>query len=248
MNVIDDTTTHRKTNDYTSADAGPVKMVDNYITLDPEHPYASLNSNDDISESHKTVNKEQKDDSSSITEGEAISHDYFILSADNAYSYAGVVGTNSAPNDNKEKGSYIASETTGVEGKVGIQSKKHSSESHNYFVLEPQNLNTSVVLVTSLETHEHQSLREQKNKVDDQGQPTIDGQGYPILAPEDIYNTIDPDDVVIQTLPDNEYNVVGIKRKKAVQDKNYDILKPVDGTQDNDEYSHTSDFQTKANE
>ena len=241
---VNDTTTDRSTNHYTSIDVGSVKKADN-ITLDPEYSYASLKTKGDITGILPTVDEEQKDSSASTVAAELINHDYFILSHENAYSYANADVAKSGPVIAKIKGICTTTTSSGVDIVAGIQAGKSDGKQHNYYVLEQQNLNTAIVPNTKLG---QQSLRTERTKAHKDGQPNVDGQGYLILEPVDTYNTIDPEDVVIQTLPDNEYNIVDIKQKKVVQDKNYDILKPANGTQNNDEYSHTSDFQRKANE
>ena len=151
------------------------------------------------------------------------------------------------------------------------QSTDDRSEAHNYFVLEPQNpvganqtfpqtIKTLQVETTDMEaaqSHDYFVLEPQKPPVETSIPPKTTAtraggstetekakhQNYHALEPQDTYSSIDPDDVVIQTLPENEYNMINMKGKATIsRDPNYGTLETVDqighGIEDSSDYSH----------
>ena len=157
------------------------------------------------------------------------------------------------------------------DGKPSKQSTDDSSEAHNYFVLEPQNplganqkfpqtIKTLQVDTTDMEaaqSHDYFVLEPQKPPAETSIPPKITAtraggltetekakhQNYHALEPQDTYTSIDPDDVVIQTLPENEYNMIDMKGKATIsRDPNYGTLETVDqignDIEDSGDYSH----------
>ena len=229
-----DATRHRRTNDYTSPD----------VCVDLEYSYASLNTNTDGDRTHKTLGEEEKNNLSSTVAPKTINPDYFILSPANVYSYANAAEA--------EFGKHKGLCTPTAPPRTDTVAGKHTGQSvegeHTYFVLEQPNRNTTVTPNTKSETYDEQSLRNQRTNGDQEGQAKVDGHGYLIIEPVDTYNTINPDDVIIQTLPDDEYNIVDMKPSKPAQTGYYDTLKQPGNSLDGDEYSHTSDVKRKTNE
>ena len=224
-----DATTHRRTNDYTSPD----------VCVDLEYAYASLNTNTDGDRIHKTLEEEEK----STVAPKTVNHDYFILSPANVYSYANATEAEFG----KHKGLCIPTSPPRIDTIAGKQTGQSVDGGHTYFVLEQENLKRAVTPNTKTETYDQESLRNQRTNGDQDGQAKVDGHGYLIIEPVDTYTTINPDDVIIQTLPDDEYNVVDMKPSNAAQAGYYDMLKQPGSSLSGDEYSHTSDVQGKTN-
>ena len=118
-------------------------------------------------------------------------------------------------------------------GKTSIESgahaEQHGSEEHYYTDIEQQNQNKAVVPTTK-------SISYDKQKAN------FDGQGHTSGEPVYSNDKVGANDVIIQTLPDEEYNVIGIEPNKMVADNNYDTLKH-DRRPGNVEYSQTSDLK-----
>ena len=118
------------------------------------------------------------------------------------------------------------------------------TQSNDYFVLEPEIGNSALatdsklVRPTSDEKSEEKCVKYQANN-----NLTND---YFTLEPQDTYSSIDPHDVDIQTLPDNEYNVLhAIKTEGPDTVSRYNAGKKTDNT---DEYSHITNTALAGND
>lgn len=133
-----------------------------------------------------------------------------------------------------------------AEGKTsinsGVQAGQSCSEEHYYTDIEQQTPKKAAVPTTNSVSFDKQWLRQQKRNSFDEEKRKFDGQGYISGEPEYSNDGIGATDVIIQTLPDEEYNVIGIEPNKMVKDNNYDTLKNDRGP-GYGEYSHTSEFK-----
>ena len=198
-----------------------------YFVLEPEN----------IPLSHRIGKKnESQNESTPVDSKEAAneSHDYFVLEPHNS-----------------------ASATNGVTQKTAEDSDKaHVTKNHNYFVLEPQTAhdtesetrktnetaNLDMVGAQGTQNHNYANRNMQTANTIAQKTPTTTTSNYFVSEPHDTYSSIDPDDVVVQTLPENEYNVINMKGNPVSRDPNYGTLKTA-GQIDKDieesgEYSH----------
>ena len=146
-----------------------------------------------------------------------------------------------------------------------------ASQNHDYFVLEPQKPQTDSLIPQKTTETGTAGLSETKTKnnqnyefaVEPPGnnqnyefavEPPENNQNYEFaVEPQDTYSSIDPDDVVIQTLPENEYNVINMTGKATVsRDPNYGTLETVDqkatDIEDSGEYSHIGNDSKKKQE
>lgn len=105
-------------------------------------------------------------------------------------------------------------------------------DTHNYFVLEPQ---------SPFEANFESNTANEVNDIKKPETETSSSQNYFVLEPRDTYSSIDPNDVVVQTLPDDEYNVLNTKSKGVILDPKYDAIKAKKhekGMNEIDDYSH----------
>ena len=123
--------------------------------------------------------------------------------------------------------------------------EKETTQNHNYFVLEPQSPQAA-----------HSETSKRKATTSDITQ-TEEGKhhNYFVLEPQDTYSSIDPDDVLVQTLPENDYNVINMKGKPVSKDPNYGTLITAgqigQDVEESGEYSHiqnNSDNKLDVNE
>ena len=111
--------------------------------------------------------------------------------------------------------------------------EKETTQNHNYFVLESQNSQIAVSEPpkTNATTTSDLTLAEKAKH-----------HNYFVLEPQDTYSSIDPDDVLVQTLPENEYNMINMKGKPVNRDPNYGTLSTANqigkDVGENNEYSH----------
>ena len=125
---------------------------------------------------------------------------------------------------------------------------QEASQNHDYFVLEPQKPQTDSLIPQKTTVTGTAALSETKTKNNQNYEfavePPGNNQNYEFaLEPQDTYSSIDPDDVVIQTLPENEYNVINMTGKATIsRDPNYGTLETADQKakeiEDSGEYSH----------
>ena len=128
------------------------------------------------------------------------------------------------------------------------------TQNHNYFVLEPQNTKAANTYP------QKKSLTPLPDSSDPDKAQRQQSYDYFELEPQNTYSSIDPDDVVVQTLPENEYNTINMKNIPVSRDPNYGSLQTVGQTgkdiggnggyshiqnnsitkMDLNEYSHTS--------
>lgn len=136
---------------------------------------------------------------------------------------------------------------------------KETDESHNYFLLEPQNTNSSACLNTTdiRDRHEEEGLANNHNYLALEPQDTSssnyaynvnvhknevnDNHDYFVLEPHD--DNIRKNEIIrgVQTLPDNEYNVLGLKSDRICHGPDYGTMKsgqPGSIENDSADYSH----------
>ena len=181
----------------------------------------------------KTANNYLADQSSDNRSG---GHNYFVLEPQNLMEANPIVTeTNkSAPTD------------------------QDASQNHDYFVLEPRKPQTDSSIPQETTATGTAGLSETKTKNNQNYEfavePPGNNQNYEFaFEPRDTYSSIEPDDVIIQTLPENEYNVINMTGKVATsRDPNYGTLdtvgkkgKEIEGR---GEYSHIGQDTNKNKE
>lgn len=107
----------------------------------------------------------------------------------------------------------------------------NDTENHSCFILESQN------------TQSADSVLPLKKETAQANEPELDkgGHNYFVLEPHDTYSSIDQDNVIVQTLPENEYNVINMNSRKISREQNSGALKACfkgTDTEDGGEYSH----------
>ena len=114
----------------------------------------------------------------------------------------------------------------------GVHAGQYGSEEHYYTDIEQQKQSKGAVPTTKSISYGNESLRQKmRNSIEE-------SSGGPVYSND----KIGTNDVIIQTLPDEEYNVIGIEPNKTFADNIYDSLKH-DRRPGNCEYSHTSDLK-----
>ena len=101
----------------------------------------------------------------------------------------------------------------------GLQAGQPGSDAHYYTAMEQQNESKAVVLTTNATGHKGQSVKQQASS----NKETDEHQGGAVYSNSD--NKGASNVVSVQTLPDEEYNVIGIEPNKPVADTYYDSLK-----------------------
>lgn len=119
---------------------------------------------------------------------------------------------------------------------------KETDESHNYFLMEPQNTKSNFCSNATdirdeneeemINNHNYLVLDPQDasssnnaNNVNVHEKEVNDNHNYFVLEPQD--DNIRHNEIVegLQTLPDDEYNILSLKSERICQDPNYGILK-----------------------
>ena len=125
-----------------------------------------------------------------------------------------------------------------------LEPNLQETQPNDYFVLEPEIDNcalptdSELVQATSDEISEEKCVKYQANN-----NMTND---YFTLEPQDNYSCIDPHDVNIQTLPDNEYNILHeIKTEGPDSVSRFNAGKKTEGT---DDYSHITNTALAGND
>ena len=142
------------------------------------------------------------------------SHNYFVLELEKS-------------KDTNPKSPQIK-ETSHVD-----TTEKETTQNHSYFVLESQNSQIAISKLpkTNATTTSDLTLAEKAKY-----------HNVFALEPQDTYSSIDPDDVLVQTLPENEYNLINMKGKPVNRDPNYGTLITANqigkDIEENNEYSH----------
>ena len=216
-------------NDYTGT-YDIANISHSYSVLEPQASTKAVDKNSFAKIKHETDTMEN--------------HNYFVLEPQNkpaAEDTNNKKPTEHSQSDNVESHNYFVLEpqhTTDAKPKppkMKETSQVYSTEkqNHNYFVLEPHN--------TQVENSEPPKTN-QANMSDLTQAEKAQLHNYMVLEPQVTYSSIDPDDVVVQTLPENEYNMINMKGKPVSRDPNYATLKTVGQTgkdvEVSDEYSH----------
>ena len=115
---------------------------------------------------------------------------------------------------------------------------------NDYFVLEPEIDNSAVATDSELVRPNPDEISEE-NCVKYQANNNLTND-YFTLEPQDNYSCIDPHDVNIQTLPDNEYNILHeIKTEGPDSVSRFNAGKKTEGT---DDYSHITNTAFAGND
>lgn len=203
----------------------PLKTIDNYIVLEPENAYTYIDHEDAVATA--PANSEKKGAKQAQS-----NPSYSVLEQENTHLPKGICDNNKFQRD-----------FTTIDATQGTQS-------HNYVDLEPQSThdtNYETQRANGTEPQNSQTIntdpqKSQTKTIDTSDPEKVLSDNYFMLEPHDTYSSIDPGDVVVQTLPENEYNVINMKGKPISRDPNYGTLKTV-GQIDKDieesgDYSH----------
>lgn len=230
-----------------------IKTSDNYIVLESENTYTYID-HEDVQNKAATNNERSKTTGLPPQARQSYNPSYFILEPQN-FSSSSEEGNKTAPckTDNAvktieamgEKHTYFVLEAHSPLDKDNLSTVEQSSnldkatppnaldtESHNYFVLEPQNM-------SGANSQPHKTNDVDNNDVSQT--ETTGNHNYFVLEPQNTYSSIDPNDKNVQTLPDDEYNVLHVKSEGLSLDPNYDALKGGqhrNDINDTDDYSH----------
>ena len=135
---------------------------------------------------------------------------------------------------------------------------KETDESQDYFLLEPENTNSSVCSnATNIKDRHEEEIINNHNyfvlelqstsssnnvyNVNVHKKEVNDNHNYSVMEPQD--DNIRSNEIVggVQTLPDNEYNVLSLKSERISHDPNYGTMKsgqPENIKDDSADYSH----------
>ena len=189
-----------------------------YFILEPENTYlSSKNNTKNAPYSDGSADDANEKDKEATTED----NNYFILEPQESH-----ISRNTTPVNGSNPKSYIVPVQNGTDVE---------QETHDYFVLEQENLSAITKNGSSKQTTKPNETK-MLNTLE-----STDAHTYFVLEPQNTYSSIDPNNVVLQTLPDNEYNKVDMKSKEATHDSNYDALnaeQPLQDEEDTGEYSH----------
>ena len=159
---------------------------------------------------------------------------YIVLEPENTYTYidhGDIKDKDKASPNNETKNAkrpsnpgYLVQEPENIPLSKGINKVTENLDmvgtqeirNHNYFVLEPHNKQT---------TNTDPQTAPQKSSPDTSDPEKAQNHNYFVLEPQDTYSSIDPDNVIVQTLPENEYNVINMKEKPVNRDPNYGTFK-----------------------
>ena len=210
----------------------PLKTIDNYIILEPENTYTYIDHHDVVATAPANSEKKGAKQASS-------NPSYSILEQENTHLRKGICDNNKFQRD------FTTIDAT------------QDTQSHNYVDLEPQsthdtNYETQRAKGTEQQNSQTINTDPQKSQIktiDTSDPEKVLSDNYFMLEPHDTYSSIDPGDVVVQTLPENEYNVINMKGNPISRDPNYGTLKTV-GQIDKDieesgDYSHIRNTSNK---
>ena len=125
-----------------------------------------------------------------------------------------------------------------------LEPNLQETEPNDYFVLEPEIDNSASATDSELVRPASNGISEE-NCVKYQANNSLTNN-YFTLEPQDTYSSIDPHDVDIQTLPDNEYNTLHeIKNEGPDTASRFNAGKKTEGT---DDYSHITNTALAGND
>ena len=218
-----------------------------YFVLEPENIPSQRKGKKNESQKESTTT-DSKD-------GANESHDYFILEPHNSVAATNEAIQKTAENSDKthvtENHNYLVlepqtahdteSETQKINEIANLDMfGAQGTQNHNYFVLEPRNMQTANIIPQKTP----QAIAPNTSDAE-----TAQSHNYFVSELYDTYSSIDPDDVVTQTLPENEYNVINMKGNHVSRDPNYGTLKTVGqigkDIEDSGEYSHIRNHPDK---
>lgn len=196
----------------------------NYFVIDPHYSHLSFA----LGEASNQIGAEQDTMAGNQTSNQQCgeSNNYFILESHASDSLK-------VENGYADKTSRIKP----TEHASTLQMHNSETEDHNYFVLESQDL--KLPMDSHARSHTDNTSNDGEEIPDNRNADNAVNHNYFVLEPQNTAPSLDSRVFQLQTMPDNEYNVLNMKSKVLNQARTVDALKSEDNlNQAGGDYSH----------